>query len=181
MGTFTTTSTTFAVGDEYTASWQNTYVKGLIDGFGAWTPYTPSWTSTGTAPAIGNGTLTGAYVQIGKWVQFRIQVTFGSTTTFGTGGLQVSLPVTPVGTVQQFANVGVMDRTVGTTGGVRHQIMGRIAPSATTMPLYFNNSSASPGTASINNLSNTVPVALTNSSATNSGDYIAITGSYEAA
>lgn len=181
MGTFTTTSTTFAVGDEYTASWQNTYVKGLIDGFAAWTAYTPTWTGTTSNPAVGNGSITGAYLQIGKWVQFRIQVTFGSTTTFGTGGLQFSLPVTPVGTVQQFTNVGVMDRTVGTTGGARHQITGRISPSATTMPIYYINVNTTTGLATIANVTNTAPVALTNSSATNIGDYIAITGSYEAA
>lgn len=60
----------------------------------AWDSWTPSWTATGTAPAIGNGTLTGEYIQIGKTVIFRIKFIAGTTTTFGTGIWLFSLPVT---------------------------------------------------------------------------------------
>jgi hypothetical protein len=93
--------------------------------------------------------------------------------------MQLTLPVTPAATIQQVSNVGVMDRTVGTTGGARHQIMGRIAPSSTTLALYYINSTT--GTATITNLQSTAPVTLTSSSATNTGDYITFTGTYEAA
>src|SRR5882672_3849200 len=34
----------------------------------AWTAYTPVWGSSGTAPAIGNGSLTGFFIQVGKTV-----------------------------------------------------------------------------------------------------------------
>ena len=60
---------------------------------GAWTAYTPTWTGT-TDPVIGNGTLTGAFAQIGKVVNFRIVITMGSTTTFGTGAYRFGVPVT---------------------------------------------------------------------------------------
>lgn len=60
----------------------------------AWTSYTPSWTSTGTAPAIGNGTLEGAYQQIGRTVNWRLRFQAGSTSTYGTGTYRWSLPVT---------------------------------------------------------------------------------------
>jgi hypothetical protein len=60
---------------------------------GAWTSYTPAWTSSGTAPALGNGTLTGAYSQWGKVVNFRFDLTLGSTSTMGTGSYRFSLPV----------------------------------------------------------------------------------------
>jgi hypothetical protein len=60
-----------------------------------WTAYTVAWTSTGTAPAIGNGTLQGAYLQIGKLVYVIIYFKAGSTTTFGTGSYLFSLPFTP--------------------------------------------------------------------------------------
>ena len=60
--------------------------------------YTPAWTSTGTAPAIGNGTLTGKYFRINKLVVAFIQWSAGSTTTFGTGNYRLSLPITAVGT-----------------------------------------------------------------------------------
>lgn len=58
---------------------------GLITGsgtsLGAWTAYTP--TLGGTGWAIGNGTATGAYCQIGKLIFFRAEIVFGSTSTFG--------------------------------------------------------------------------------------------------
>lgn len=48
---------------------------------GAWTAYTPSITN-GT---LGNGTLLGAYVQMGKTIAFRAQVTLGTTSTVASG------------------------------------------------------------------------------------------------
>lgn len=60
-----------------------------------WTAYTPVWSSSGTAPALGNGTLTGAYMQVGDLVFIKIVLRMGSTTTFGTGVYRFSLPVTP--------------------------------------------------------------------------------------
>jgi len=178
MGVFTTAAKTWGA-EALKSSDLNAQVRDFINGFGAWSTYTSSWTGTSTNPAIGSGSIAAAYLQVGKLVLFRVQVTFGSTTTFGTGGMQLTLPVTPAATVQQVANVGVMDRTVGSTGGARHQIMGRINPSSTTMPLYYISSTT--GTAQIANVTNTAPVTLTNSSAANTGDYITITGSYEAA
>jgi hypothetical protein len=59
-----------------------------------WDSYTPAWTSSGSAPAIGNGTLVGKYIQRGKWVAGFAKLTCGSTTTFGTGVYNLSLPVT---------------------------------------------------------------------------------------
>lgn len=59
----------------------------------AWTPYTVAWTSTGTAPSIGNGTLIGRYVKHGRTVVCHINWTSGSTTSYGTGNYAFSLPV----------------------------------------------------------------------------------------
>ena len=87
MGLYTATP---AVGDKVTVSFPNA--------FGAWTSYTPTWSATGTAVALGNGTLVGAYCQIQKLVAFRVQLTMGSTTTYGTGQYKLTLPVAPVGT-----------------------------------------------------------------------------------
>lgn len=70
---------------------------------GAWTAYTPTWTASSTNPSLGNGTLTGAYIQIGKTVHYRIRLRAGSTTTFGSGVYRFSLPVTTVAT---FAGAG---------------------------------------------------------------------------
>ena len=60
---------------------------------GDWIAYTPPW-SAGTAPALGNGTLTGSYMMIGKTVHFRMRLLAGTTTTFGTGSWQFTMPVT---------------------------------------------------------------------------------------
>ena len=58
-----------------------------------WQSYTPTWTASTTNPTLGNGTLTGKYIQIGKLVVLNISFTFGSTTAFGTGDHYLSLPV----------------------------------------------------------------------------------------
>jgi hypothetical protein len=55
--------------------------------------YTPTWTSSGTAPALGNGTASGSFVRVGDLVQFAFVITFGSTSTFGTGEYYFGLPV----------------------------------------------------------------------------------------
>lgn len=62
-----------------------------------YTAYTPAWTSSGVAPAIGNGTASGRYIQLGKHVHCQGTVSFGSTSTFGTGDYYFSLPVAPSG------------------------------------------------------------------------------------
>jgi hypothetical protein len=63
----------------------------------AWTSYTPSWTASAGTPAIGNGSLAGAYRQMGKTVDFTINLTAGSTTTFGTAGAHWILGLPPLG------------------------------------------------------------------------------------
>lgn len=60
----------------------------------AFASYTPTWTGTSTNPAIGNGTETGKYLQLGKLVIGWFLVTAGSTSTYGSGGVyQFAMPV----------------------------------------------------------------------------------------
>ena len=69
----------------------------LADIAPGWTAYTPVWTSSGTAPAIGNGTLTGRY-RSSQSLDLAIVEIFqiwGSTTTSGTGVYQWSCPIAP--------------------------------------------------------------------------------------
>lgn len=54
--------------------------------------YTPAWTTTGTAPDIGNGTVEGRYILSGRMCTVEVKLLAGSTTTFGTGQFQFSLP-----------------------------------------------------------------------------------------
>lgn len=61
----------------------NVWVVGTAES--AWTAFTPTWTAVTTNPAIGDGTLTGLFKQNGGSIEFQLQMTAGSTTTFGSG------------------------------------------------------------------------------------------------
>lgn len=64
----------------------------------AWTSYLVSWTSTGTTPVLGNGTLVGYYAKVGRLVTAKIALSSGSSTTFGTGNYSFTLPFTAAAT-----------------------------------------------------------------------------------
>jgi hypothetical protein len=57
-----------------------------------WVDYTPSWTSDGTQPNIGNGSVTGKWRRVGDSIECQVRVLAGSTTTYGTGTYLLSLP-----------------------------------------------------------------------------------------
>lgn len=96
----TFTPRTWVVGEVVAAATMNTEIRDQFNSmFAAWTTYTPTWTSSGTAPAIGNGTLLGRYMKIGRTVICHINMTTGSLSTYGTGNYNWSLPV-------QAANAG---------------------------------------------------------------------------
>jgi hypothetical protein len=82
-----------------------------VSGGGAWTSFTPVWTATGTAPALGNGSLSGKYARVNKLIVGTIVLIAGSTTTFGTGTFRFTFPVTsasPVFSFQAFLSEGVL-------------------------------------------------------------------------
>src|SRR5262245_308636 len=58
------------------------------------TDYTPTWSATGTAPSLGNGSIQGKYWRLGRLVLYRLVFTAGSTTTFGSGAWLFTLPFT---------------------------------------------------------------------------------------
>lgn len=60
--------------------------------------YSPTLTSGGTAPSLGNGTLTAVVTRHGSMISVTINLLIGSTTNLGTGELRFSLPTTPVAT-----------------------------------------------------------------------------------
>lgn len=59
---------------------------------GPWQTYTPSWTSSGSAPALGDGTSVGGYRREGTTLHMRGQLAVGAGSTVGTGDLRLSLP-----------------------------------------------------------------------------------------
>jgi len=62
---------------------------------GAWTSWTPTWTSSGTNPTLGDGELVGAYTSIGDLIVARFRLTLGPNTTKGTGNWRFTYPVNP--------------------------------------------------------------------------------------
>ena len=87
-----TSPRTWVAGEVPTAAIFNTHVRDNLKAIGdAWTSYSPTlggWT-------LGNGTLTGYYLQAGKDVRGKVFYTVGSTDT-KSGALTISLPVTKV-------------------------------------------------------------------------------------
>lgn len=63
------------------------------------TTFVPVWSSSGTQPAIGNGTIAMQVSRKGKQVMCRSIILMGSTTTFGTGTYFLSIPYTAGPTV----------------------------------------------------------------------------------
>lgn len=102
--------TNVATGDVLTASkWNQDVVENWNALGGAWTTYTPAWTSAGTQPAVGNGTASGRYVLVGKFALVEAGVRFGSTSTFGTGAYFLSVP----SVAQMRDNAAVNGKIVG--------------------------------------------------------------------
>lgn len=70
----------------------NEIITDLTPVLSAWTAYTPTWGSSGSAPALGNGTISGRFMQLGKVGFFDGVLTTGSTSTYGTGTYTFTLP-----------------------------------------------------------------------------------------
>lgn len=58
----------------------------------AWTAWTPAWSSSGVAPAIGNGTIVGRFKRFGKWGLATMTMTLGGTSSNGTLLYRWTLP-----------------------------------------------------------------------------------------
>jgi hypothetical protein len=152
--------------DNSASIWKRTSDKQIRQAgiaFDAWQAYTPAWTSTGTAPSLGNGTITGRYTQIGKTVFGSAVLTMGSTTTFGTGTYRLSLPVNIQAGGGVIGSVQIHD--VSPAADYLHHCF---PDTATTFILY---SAAAPAVAA----TNTAPITFAN------GDSITARFFYEAA
>lgn len=70
-----------------------------------WITYTPTWSTSGSAPTLGNGTLTGRYRQPPGTglVVAEVQFVVGSTSNIGTGEFRFSLPITANSTATSFS------------------------------------------------------------------------------
>jgi hypothetical protein len=168
MAWTTPTTAPWLAGHEPTSAELVTQVTNNLKAIGdPWTSYTPVWTAvTGTNPTIGNGTITGAYRQVGKFITFRIVIVAGTTTGFGSGVFSFTYP--PFAPIDSTTN-----GNAGTTGffwdqsGLQPFGATGVGQSTTAFRLVMNSSNSYMGS--------TLPVA----GAVN--DKINIAGFYEAA
>lgn len=165
MGVFTTTPRTAVIGGLDTAADYNTYEKGLADAFGAMSSWTPTWTAATTNPVLGNGTFAAGYTQVGKTVLFRIRLTMGSTTTYGSGVWRFSFPVPPIALFSGASDAIGYSSCYDTSGAARR--LRFVYPGATTYMVVADQDGAA--------ISSTVPWTWA------SGDTLSISGWYEAA
>lgn len=133
------------------------FVIGGTDLLAAWTPYIVNWTGAGANPAIGNGTLNGAYRIVGKTVDFRIYLQAGSTTTYGSGLYSFNPPFPAKGGAPQSASGYINDISAAS----RWNISMSLIP---TPRLLINSGSG---------VQSTVPFTFA------TGDEIVVTGTYE--
>lgn len=144
-------------------------VPGLYNANGSWLPYTPVWTSAGTQPTLGNGTLTGFYIKMGRTIHFRISLLMGSTTTFGTGDYTLSLPFTVSSNTALKTPVGLGYTEQAGIQGI--QLFGRL-DNLTTVAIFGPNGVADTRAAGVNS---TKPFTYA------ANDFIRVAGTYESA
>lgn len=150
----------WSAGAVLTAAQLNTYAPQ------AWSTYTPTWTGTTTNPALGNGTITGRYIAIGKTTVYYIDLAIGSTTTFGSGRWEFTLPSSPIGYADGFTIIG---DALARDSGTRNYSCDAIYTSPNRVHVW-RDAGASEST-----ITPTTPMTWA------SGDRLAILGVYEAA
>ncbi|MGP3636207.1 hypothetical protein ACTU45_23090 [Streptomyces sp. 24-1644] len=127
----TTTPRTWFSGEVPTGATFNAEIRDQFNAiFDAWTPYTPSWTAVTTNPTLGNAVLIGRYMKVGRTCHVRVDLTMGSTTTYGSGGWALGLPFAASPT-------GVQNGIIHTLMSVRVAGHMNISPGASVGQLFF--------------------------------------------
>lgn len=132
-----------------------------LNAIGTWTAYTPEITATGFS--IGNATTYGYYTVVNDIVNWRFGVNFGTTTSFGSGRYNFTLPV-------EASNDGAY-ATIG-------QLWVFKSSTSWLGPVFFNNLSTTSAYATTHGASDftaTSPTTLTSAS------WIRVWGTYRKA
>lgn len=124
------------------------------------TSYTPTWTNA----TLGNGTLTGKYFKIGKFVFFRIDVLWGSTTS-SAGSWAFTVPVSQV--IPSALTVGIGE-AIDISSGQAWIVRARATAATTFAPLTGDG-------AAMAGITGAAPFAWA------TGDEFHVSGFYEAA
>lgn len=143
------------------------YERGRTPPIGEWTPYSPGWVSGGVANTIGNGSLIGAFAQVGQTTLWRIQLAYGTTTVDNNpGGVwEFSLPHAAVTTGQKV--VGLAESL--DAGVAAYCSWQAVLQTATTFILASPGFAGTPSTS----MTNANPYAIGNN------DILWVQGSYE--
>ncbi|MEV8548309.1 hypothetical protein AB0L04_00440 [Streptomyces glaucescens] len=129
---------TWVVGEVVTAALLNQEVRDQFNSFfGAWTSYTPTWAGATTNPTLGNGTLTGRYMKVGRTVTAEIKLTTGSTSTYGSGIWRWSLPAAAASAHDAVGTAFVGDASAGYSIGVAY-----VSASNTDVTVYVGSPTA---------------------------------------
>jgi len=129
---------TWVVGEVVTAALLNQEIRDQFNSFfGAWTSYTPTWAGATTNPVLGNGTLTGRYMKVGRTVTVEIKLTTGSTTTYGSGIWRWSLPAAAASAHDAVGSAFIGDASAGYSTGVAY-----ISASNTDVTVYVGTPAA---------------------------------------
>jgi hypothetical protein len=142
-------------------------INGVTLNNDAWTSYTPALSTNGGSITLGNGSVTGAYKQIGKTVHFRMKFQAGTTTAIGANEILIGLPVTAASSTFQFAGA-MLDN-----GNAWYAItgVGNYTGSTSNFAMIAKSTTG----ASWQGVSNSFPFSFLD------GDYITVSGTYEAA
>jgi hypothetical protein len=96
-----------------------------------WVTYVPTWGATGGAPTLGNATLVGAYRRQGTTLHFSGMLTYGSSSSPGTGGWIFTLPPGCTTVSDRRQSASGMARDV--SGALAFSVNGDVAASSTSM------------------------------------------------
>jgi hypothetical protein len=144
---------------------------------GAWVSYTPTVGNAGggTNWSLGNGTAEGEYQRIGRLIIGWLQVTWGSTSTFGTNDLLLGAPFTSSTRAGlEWTVAQTHSRDVSTVNGY-NGFAWMPSNSANFNPGVFATSDGRGNFATNESIINTRPFTWA------SGDYITLQFNYEAA
>lgn len=125
----------------------NELITDITPVISAWTAYTPTWGSSGSAPALGNGTISGRFMQFGKLGFYDGVLTTGGTSTYGTGTYTFTLPAG--WTAANTANAVVGECRLFDTSATTRYVGVVVLDTTTTIAISTN--------AAATNVSGTVP------------------------
>lgn len=92
VATAADTVTRLAVGADHSFLKSLATATNGVEWTDTWTSYTPSWSSDGTQPTLGNSSIVGYYQRVGKLCAFYMGFNRGSTATNGTGSYNWTVP-----------------------------------------------------------------------------------------